>query len=193
MYPPFNSDHFTLRKQVLALTGVFRLYNETGQVVAYCRQKMFKLREDIRVYTDETQGQELLYIQARQILDFSAAYDVNDSLTGVKVGTLRRRGMRSILRDQWDVLAPDERVVGTLFEDDATRAALRRLLLGRLLPQDYDVTIEGQRVMDLKQRFDLFRYELDLDFTPDAARQFDHRLGIAAAILLGVIEGKQES
>lgn len=193
MYPPFNSDRFTLRKQVLALTGVFRLSDETGQVVAYCRQKMFKLREDIRVYTNESQDQELLYIQARQIIDFSAAYDVVDSLQGTKVGALRRRGMRSILRDQWDVLAPNDEVVGTLIEDDATRAALRRLLLGRLLPQDYDITIDGQRVMDLKQRFNLFRYELDLDFTPDATRRFDHRLGIAAAILLGVIEGKQES
>jgi len=193
MYPPFNSDRFTLQKQVLALTGVFRLQDETGQVIAYCRQKMFKLREDIRVYTDESQSQELLYIQARQIIDFSAAYDVYDSLLGIKVGALRRRGMRSILRDQWDVLAPDDLVIGTLLEDDATRAALRRLLLGRLLPQDYDVVMDNQRVMDLKQRFDLFRYILDLDFSEDASRRFDHRLGIAAAILLGVIEGKQES
>jgi hypothetical protein len=193
MYPPFNSNRFTLRKQVLALTGVFRLFDETGQEVAYSRQKMFKLREDIRVYTDESQSQEVLYIQARQILDFSAAYDVYDSLQKVQVGTLRRRGMRSILRDQWDVLAPGDQVIGALFEDSAGRAALRRLLLGRLLPQDYDVTIGDQRVMDLKQRFNLFRYELDLDFTFDTSRLFDHRLGIAAAILLGAIEGKQDS
>ncbi len=193
MYAPFNSDRFTLKKQVMALTGVFRLYDQSEQVIAYSRQKMFKLREDIRVYTDEEQSQELLYIQARQIIDFSAAYDVYDSLQGNLVGTVRRRGMRSILRDQWDLLAPGDQPLGTLIEDSAGRAALRRLLLGALLPQDYDVLIDNQRVMDLKQRFNLFRYELDLDFSFDTARRLDHRLGIAAAILLAAVEGKQES
>jgi len=193
LYAPFNSDRFTLKKQVLSLTGVFRLYDQSEQVIAYSRQKMFKLREDIRVYTDEEQSQELLYIQARQIIDFSAAYDVYDPLQGNLVGTLRRRGMRSIIRDEWDVLAPGDQPLGKLIEDSAARAAVRRLLLGALLPQDYDVLIDNQRVMDLKQRFNLFRYELDLDFSFDTARRLDHRLGIAAAILLAAVEGKQDS
>lgn len=193
MYSPFNANHFTLRRQVLALTGVFRLYDESGQAIAYSRQKMFKLREDIRVFTDEGQSQELLHIQARQILDFSAAYDVVDSLEGRLVGTLRRRGFRSIVRDQWEVLGPGDQPLGTLIEDSQGRALLRRLLLGSLLPQDYDLLINERRVMDLKQRFHLFRYELDLDFSFDTGRQLDHRLGIAAGILLAAVEGKQES
>jgi uncharacterized protein YxjI len=193
MYPPFSANHFTLRRQVLALTGVFRITDETGLVIAYSRQKMFRLREDIRVYTDESQGQELLHIQARQILDFSAAYDVYDCLEGRQVGALRRRGLRSIVRDQWEVLGPGEAPIGTLIEDSQGRALLRRLLLGSLLPQDYDLLVNDRKVMDLKQRFHLFRYELDLDFSFDTARQLDHRLGIAAGILLAAIEGKQES
>lgn len=193
MYSPFNANNFTLRRQVLALTGVFRLYDQNGQVIAYSRQKMFKLREDIRLYTDESQSQELMRIQARQIIDFSAAYDVFDSLEGRPVGTLRRRGFHSIVRDQWEVLGPGDQPLGTLIEDSQGRALLRRLLLGSLLPQDYDLLINERRVMDLKQRFNLFRYELDLDFSDDAMRQLDHRLGIAAGILLAAIEGKQES
>jgi len=193
MYSPFNANHFTLRRQVLALTGVFRLYDENGQEIAYSRQKMFKLREDIRLYTDESQSQELLHIQARQILDFSAAYDVFDSLEGRPIGALRRRGFHSIIRDQWEVLGPGDQPLGVLIEDSQGRALLRRLLLGSLLPQDYDLLVNERRVMDLKQRFHLFRYELDLDFSFDTARQLDHRLGIAAGILLAAVEGKQES
>ncbi len=193
MYSPFNANNFTLRRQVLALTGVFRLYDQNGQVIAYSRQKMFKLREDIRLYTDESQSQELMRIQARQIIDFSAAYDVFDSLEDRLVGTLRRRGFHSIVRDQWEVLGPGDQPLGTLIEDSQGRALLRRLLLGSLLPQDYDLLINENRVMDLKQRFNLFRYELDLDFSYDTMRQLDHRLGIAAGILLAAIEGKQES
>lgn len=193
MYAPFQSNHFSIKKQVLALTGVFRVYDSNEQVIAYSRQKMFKLREDIRVYDDENQSRELLYIQARNIIDFSAAYDVYDSQEGVLVGTLRRRGLRSILRDCWDVLAPGDNPIAELVEDSVNYALLRRLLLGRLLPQNYDVLMGEQKVMDLRQRFNLFRYELDLDFSGETLLRLDHRLGIAAGILLGVIEGKQES
>ena len=193
MYGPFLGNAFVLKKQVLALTGVFRIYDTMGELLAYSRQKMFKLREDIRVYADEGQSQEVLYIQARNILDFSAAYDVIDSRENVLVGTLRRKGLRSMLRDEWDVMGPGDGQIGILTEDSMGRALLRRLLLGRLLPQDYDVLAGGQKVMDLRQRFNLFRYELDMDFSYDTAGQIDHRLGIAAGILLAAIEGKQES
>jgi uncharacterized protein YxjI len=193
MYAPFQSKHLTLRKQILALTGVFRIYDQNENVVAYSRQKMFKLREDIRVYTDENQTQELMHIQARQILDFSAAYDVHDKLENCHVGTLRRRGLRSILRDKWEILAPGDRLIGEIEEDSALHAALRRLLLGSLLPQNYDVRINDQRVMDLRQQFNLFRYVLDLDFSENTGGRFDPRLGVAAAILLAAIEGKQDS
>lgn len=191
MYSPLLADQFTLKRQVLALTGVFRLYDAQGQAIAYSRQKMFKLREDIRVYTDESQSQELLVIQARQILDFSAAYDVYDAGEGRQVGTLRRRGFRSMLRDEWEVLAPGDMPIGLLTEDSMGYALLRRLLLGTLLPQNYDILMGEQKMMDLRQRFNLFRYELDLTFAPGG--QFDHRLGIAAGILLAAVEGKQDS
>jgi hypothetical protein len=49
------------------------------------------------------------------------------------------------------------------------------------------------RVADLKQNFNLFRYELNLDFSMDVARTLDRRLGIAAGILLAAVEGKQSS
>jgi hypothetical protein len=192
MNSAFTCDHYLLRRQVLALTGKFRLYNPSGQLVLYSQQKMFRLKEDIRAYADESLSQELLYIQARQIIDFSAAYDVVDSLNQEKVGVLRRKGWRSLLRDEWEVLDAHEQPLGVMQEDNMTRAMLRRFLLGRWLPQDYDVLFTGQRVADLRQRFNLFRYELDLDFRMDPGQRLDHRLGIAAAILLGTIEGRQE-
>lgn len=159
-------------------------------MVAYSKQKMFKLREDIRVFRDEEQSQEILMIKARQILDFSAAYDVFDSQLQQPVGTLRRKGLRSIVRDSWEVLDPNGQLLGVIEEDNMTRALLRRFLLGSLLPQDYDLIINGQRAMDLRQRFHLFRYELEMTFEADS-RVLDRRLGIAAGILLAAIEGKQ--
>lgn len=191
MHSAFQYDHYLLKRQVLALTGTIRLYTPDGQMALYSRQKMFKLKEDIRVYADESQTQELLYIQARQIIDFSAAYDIYDSMTREKVGVLRRKGMRSLLRDEWDVLDAHDQLLGRLFEDDPTLAALRRFLLGSLLPQNYDLWLGDYRAADLRQRFNLFRYELDIDFQMDYQRRLDRRVGIVAGILLAIIEGKQ--
>jgi hypothetical protein len=192
MHPSFQFDQYLLKRQVFALTGKLRFYNSEGVLVLFCEQKMFRLREDIRVFADEQKTQEVLAIKARQIIDFSAAYDVIDSISGEKVGALRRKGLKSILRDEWDVLDANDQPVGSLFEDSMALAMLRRLLLGSLLPQNYDLAINNERVADLKQRFNIFRYELDLDFSMDAGRRLDRRIGLAAATLLAIIEGKQE-
>ena len=191
MNPIFQHNRYLLKRQFFALTGKFRYYDPTGNLVMFSEQKMFKLREDIRVFSDESKTQEVLQIKARQIIDFSAAYDVIDSAYNQKVGTLRRKGMRSILRDEWEVLDANDQVIGTLFEDSPGLAMLRRMFLGNLLPQNYDIIFGEQRVADLKQRFNLFRYELDVNFTFDTAHVLDRRVGLAAGILLAAIEGRQ--
>jgi hypothetical protein len=145
------------------------------------------------VYSDENKTQEVLSIKARQIIDFSAAYDVVDTAMDQKIGTLRRQGWNSMLRDEWQVLDANEVQIGVLFEDSMGLALLRRFLLGSWLPQNYDIAFGEKRIADLKQRFNLFRYELDVDMSMDTEGQLDPRLGIAAGILLAAIEGRQSS
>jgi hypothetical protein len=187
----FQYDQYSLKKQVLALTGILRIFNPQGQLVLYCHQKMFKLKEDIRVYSDETKTRELLNIQSRQILDFSAYYDVFDSQYSSRVGGLRRKGFRSFVQDEWEMLDAHENVFGILKEDNLNQALLRRFLLGSLLPQNYDLLLNNARVADYKQRFNPFRYELDMDFRMEGLGKLDRRIGISAGILLAIIEGHQ--
>lgn len=193
MNPVFQYSNYLLKRQAIALTGKFRIYDPMNNLVMFSEQRMFKLREDIRVFKDESKMQEVLLIQARQIIDFSAAYDVIDATTQMKVGALRRKGWRSMMRDEWEVLDTSDQLIGVLIEDSVGYALLRRLLLGSLLPQNYDVLFGETRVADLRQHFNLFRYELDLDFSMDTAMRFDRRLGIAAGILLAAIEGRQSN
>jgi uncharacterized protein YxjI len=191
--PIFQFPTYLLKRQAIALTGKFRFYDPAGRLVLFSEQKMFRLREDIRVYDSEDKSREVLSVKARQIMDFSAAYDVVDTELNQKVGVLRRKGLRSLLRDEWEVLDANDRMIGQLFEDSVGMALLRRLLLGSWLPQNYDITVGETRVADLKQNFNLFRYELNLDFSMDTTSRLDRRLGIAAGILLAAVEGKQDS
>jgi hypothetical protein len=189
----FQHPRYVLQRQVFALAGKFRMFDPTNKLVMFSEQKMFRWREDIRVYSDESKTQEVLSIKARQIMDFSAAYDVVDTALNQKVGALRRKGLRSLLRDEWEVLDENDNVKGLLFEDSMGLALLRRFLLGSWLPQNYDISFGTTRVADLKQNFNLFRYELNLDFSMDVAHALDRRLGIAAGILLAAVEGKQSN
>ncbi|MBK9006228.1 MAG: hypothetical protein IPM31_04460 [Anaerolineae bacterium] len=189
----FQYPHYVLHRQVFALTGKFRFYDPMGNLVMFSEQKMFRWKEDIRVYADESKMREVLSIKARQIMDFSASYDVVDTEMNQKVGVLRRKGWRSMFRDEWEVLDENDNVKGLLFEDSMGLAVLRRLALGSWLPQNYDITFGTTRVADLKQNFNLFRYELNLDFSMDVSRMMDRRLGIAAGILLAAVEGKQSN
>jgi hypothetical protein len=188
----FQHQKYLLKRQVFALTGKFRFYDPLENLIMFSEQKMFKLREDIRVYSDENKTQEVLSIKARQIIDFSAAYDVVDTAMNQKVGTLRRKGWSSLFRDEWQVLDANDNQLGVLFEDSMGLAMLRRFILGSWLPQNYDISFNDQQVADLKQNFNLFRYELNIDMSMNMGR-LDPRMGIAAGILLAAVEGRQSS
>jgi uncharacterized protein YxjI len=191
----FGHQTYLVRKKLWQLFGgSFYIYDPNGALVLFSKLKAFKLKEDIRVFTDEALQTEALSIQARSILDFSGSYDVYDSSTGQRVGALRRKGFKSsVYKDEWVILDGADREIGTIQEENAILALLRKYLLGALIPQRFDAQIGGRTVATFKQHFNLFATKLSLDFSLDPQDQFDRRLGIAAGILLCAIEGKQQS
>ncbi|MBS3751463.1 MAG: hypothetical protein KGY39_08175 [Anaerolineales bacterium] len=191
MHTAFQYPKYVLKRKIFSFANKFYVYNPKDEVVFFSHQKMFKLKEDIRVYSDEEKSQELLLIQARQVIDFAASYDVIDATTQVHVGIIRRKGFRSMVRDKWHLLTPSEEELGTIEEDSLGSALLRRFILGSLLPQTYRVQVLGDPVATFRQRFHLLRYILEIDLSENSREKLDPRMGIAAGILLGAIEGRQ--
>lgn len=188
----FSHTTYLIRKRVLTLAGgKFEIFDPTGNVVLFSKMKAFKLKEDIRLYTGEDMTTELISIQARTIMDFSAAYDVVESATGRKLGALRRKGLKSMFRDEWLILDVYDNEIGLIREENAFLAIVRRFLTN-LVPQSYTVELSGALVAEFKQNFNPFVTKLTLDFSPDVQHRFDRRLGIAAGVLLCAIEGKQK-
>lgn len=192
MHPAFTHPRYTLQRKFFSIANQFRIFNPEGELVMFTRQKMFKLREDIRIYEDESRSHELLLIDARQVIDFAAAYDVVDAVSGTHVGTLRRKGFSSVVRDRWQILDAGGQEIGGIEEDSLALAMIRRVLLGSLLPQTYSVMIHGQPAAEFRQKFNLLRYVLEIDFSLSSSEEIDPRLGLAAAVLLAAIEGKQD-
>lgn len=186
---PWDLGSYRIRRKLLKLLGARFQVLDGDRVVAVCRQKAFTLREDIRLFADESQTQELLTIRARQVVDFAAAYDVVDSRTRQTVGVLRRRGFASLVRDRWEVLDATDRPLGTVQEDNPTMALLRRFL-SNLIPQTFHLQGPRGGAAELRQRFNPIVYSLEVSVPPDIG--IDRRLVLAAAILIAAIEGRQD-
>lgn len=188
----FNHSTYLVRKKILSLVGgTFEIFDARGDLVLYSKMKAFKLKEDIRLYTGADMTTEVLAIRARRMMDFSGTYDVVDSRTGERVGALRRSGWRSMLRDQWVIMDARDNEIGSIQEESAVLAVVRRFLTN-LIPQSFRVEIAGAPVAEFKQNFNPFVTKLSLDFSRDVQRRLDRRLGLAAGVLLCAIEGKQE-
>lgn len=191
---PFSHRTYTVRRKVLKIFGgAFHIYDPNGQVIGYSKLKAFKLKEDIRLYTDDSATRELLVIKARQVIDWGASYDVFDPMTQTKVGALRRKGWKSILKDEWLILDAYDREIGKIQEEGTIKALVRRFveLASVFFPQKYIVTLQGQPVALFKQNFNPFVYKLNVDMTSDTHNQLDRRLAVAAALLMAAVEGKQ--
>lgn len=107
-----NLDYpLEIKFKLIALASQFWVTDARGQVQMYVKQKAFKLKEDIRVFSDDRQENLLYQIKANKILDFSASYKVmaaDGHDTGTReIGVVRRKGMRSIFKATYEVCRGD--------------------------------------------------------------------------------------
>jgi len=186
----FSQDNYIVRKKFLKILGA-KLFIELpdGKQIANAELKAFKLKEDIRLYADETKTQEILRIHARSILDLGTIYDVFDSPTSQKIGSLKRNFGKSLLRDSWEIWDVNENMIGEYAEDSMALALIRRFLLD-LLPQTFTVhQLGGAQIGEIKQNFNPFTVKLDVNLKP--GQPIDRRLVLVGTILLASIEGRQ--
>lgn len=193
------AEQYTIRRKFFKLFGAaFYIDDASGATIGYCKQKAFRIREDIRIYTDESCSKELIRISTKSILDISGTYEVFDSASR-KVGSVRRKGLKSsFVQDEWDLAGADDRPVGTLREDSAFKGLLRRYvdLASLLLPQSYHLTTaSGQELAVFRQHFNplLFRMGVAIRDAggPGVDDGPDELLILAAACVVAAIEGRQ--
>lgn len=92
----------SLSFKLLALASQIYVRDANGNLLGYVKQKMFKLKEDINIFADEGQTQLRFNIKADRIIDFSAKYTFTDA-SGRVLGGIKRQGMRSIWRANYDI------------------------------------------------------------------------------------------
>ncbi|MFZ4575655.1 MAG: hypothetical protein ACOYN0_14770 [Phycisphaerales bacterium] len=187
-------EKFLIRRKFFKLFGAgFHVYDTQGNLVAYCKQKAFKLREDLRIYTDEKLEKELLRISTNQIIDLSATYTVTAG-EGNVLGSFKRAGLKSaFVRDEWAVFNPQGQQIATLIEESAFKAFIRRWVdyVAIFFPQKFLIkSPSGQQIGHMRQRFNPFIYQLGIAF-PDPDDVIDDLLILALGCIVSAIEGRQ--
>lgn len=103
--------------KIFSIGSRISVTDASGALVAYARQRAFRLREEINIYADEDQQQHLYTIQANQVLDFNASYAIT-APDGNQLGSVGRRGMRSLWRASYDIVNPSGNQIGSIHEED---------------------------------------------------------------------------
>jgi len=104
--------------KISTLASDFNITDRNGNYVAYVRQKMFKLKEDVIVFNDESKSKELFNIKANQWIDFNASYMMTDLVNHKKFGRLARKGMRSIWKSRYDIIDENDQPKYQINEDN---------------------------------------------------------------------------
>jgi len=159
---------------------------------SYCELKAFKLKEDIRIYTDEEKTTELISIKARSILDISAGYDVVDAQSGSSLGSYKRKGLKSLFKDTYKLLDQEDQEYAELSEDSGLLALIRRFVpfANILIPQIFHLRgNDGGGSVEYTQKMNPIVQRLTV--TGAQSGGFDPRVVLAGGILLAAIEGKQ--
>ena len=91
-----------LKFKLTTLSSDFTITDRNENSLAYVRQKMFRLKEDVVVFNNESKSQENFRIRANQWIDFNASYAITDSF-GKNLGKIARKGMRSIWKATYNI------------------------------------------------------------------------------------------
>ncbi|WP_207534814.1 hypothetical protein [Desertivirga arenae] len=80
----------------------FIVTDATGRTIAFVRQKLFKLKEAIMIYSDESKTELLYQIKADRWIDFNANYAFSDG-NDLALGSVGRKGMKSLWKASYQI------------------------------------------------------------------------------------------
>ena len=105
-----------LKFKLWAFAPQLSVTDSQGNLALYVRQKLWKLREAIGVFSDSERTNQLYSIKADRILDFSARYNFSDQIDK-PLGAVKRRGLKSLWKSHYDIF-DGEMVVFTIQEEN---------------------------------------------------------------------------
>ena len=119
----------TFTFKIGTISNDFFASDANGRVIAYVRQKLFKLVDHIEVFSDESRNKKLYDIKANKWIDFSATYTFYDENNN-KSGSVGRKGMRSLWKASYSIMNKNDNPIFEITEENAWVKVLDGLVEG---------------------------------------------------------------
>ncbi|MCK4443365.1 MAG: hypothetical protein KAW09_02400, partial [Thermoplasmata archaeon] len=179
---------YSIRKKVLTVWNKYWIEDQRGKMLGFAKQKMFRLKEDIRIFTDEKMKQELFKIKQQQILDVWATFAIVDSQTNTTLGFIKRKALASMfVRDEWEVYNAADQLIGGIYEEKGRGLARKYMPGGKLIPEKMTFKLNNVPVANIDQKFKIIGDIWDLKCT-NLPLDFDRRVLLGCLLLMGMIE-----
>lgn len=193
--PPAQSglwfqNFYRIRKKVLTIGNRYYIEDRQGIVLGFSKQKLMRVKDDIRVYSDENMTNEIFRIQQENIVDDWGTWAVIDSRSNVCVGKMRRSYLSNYAQDEYALLDPNNQQIGRVVEP-SSRGLMRKYLPGGgLVTEQVKVEYYGRLVAYIQQQFKVIgdTWEVDCQYLPP---QFDRRTLLTAMLLMGMVEREE--
>jgi uncharacterized protein YxjI len=197
---PNDYDIFLMRQRIRPVINQYEFtLPESGEPICFVEQKRFKFKEDIRFYADDSKGQELMRLKARQRFDPAARYDVTDA-SGATIGQIQKVFGASLFRSTYTLFDASGSETAKVTERSLSIALFRRFIgfipfiggFSDWLPIPYHFVFKrGEKELGshTRQAFK-FRDTYTLDFSGDPDRTLDRRLLLATAVGLDALQAR---
>ena len=184
-----------LNFNISTLANDFTAKDTHGQTVAYVKQKLFKLKEDITVYENENKNTINYKIKADKWIDFSTAYSITNN-KGKEIGKLARKGWASMWKAHYELIDQfqrpqyhirEESVLIRFLDSLLGQIPILGLLTGYFFHASYLVTNDvGEVFVKLKKEPSLFGNKFEIIKLKEMDNDDDERiiLGLMMMILL---------
>jgi uncharacterized protein YxjI len=104
--------------KIVSFGNQIYIKNCYGEVIGFVKQKLLKLTEAVKIYTDENSDQLSYAINADRWLDFSARYTFTDA-QGAVIGSVKRDGVRSLWKAKYTIFDENEQTDLIIQEENA--------------------------------------------------------------------------
>ncbi|MBK1884199.1 hypothetical protein JIN85_17400 [Luteolibacter pohnpeiensis] len=121
----------TLSFKILALASQATVTDASGRTVLFTKQKMFKFREHVEIFTDKSKTTLLAEIKANKVIDWSARYRFTDAHGG-EIGSVGRRGWRSIWKAHYESFNPGDNQPDFAIQEENPWSKVADGLLGEI-------------------------------------------------------------
>ena len=185
-----------LKFKITTLASDFTIIDRNENSLAYVRQKMFRLKEDVVVFNNESKSQENFRIRANQWIDFNASYAITDSF-GKNLGKIARKGMRSIWKATYNIFDQNDTQKYKVQEENAWVKVLDGMVgeipiigmfTGYFLNPSYIVhDNNGKEIYRLKKMPSFFGRKFQLDQLNDIADE-EETLVVLSLMMMVLLE-----